>query len=937
MKKKILRNLGAGASNKAVALGFVALVSAGGAFAGYSNYMASSSNGIAAVAAEEDPITEADKKAQEKAGEAITGVRTDWEGVQKNINSLYFDNKEAGAKSVYETFGQILDVYSKKIDEAKAKFDETPLNEFAESAAGIIAMLPDANDIKALESKAAVAKNVFAGMKFESFAKEIETAKGYVDKNQKLTTWAPDTATVGGELKAGQLQNVVETYRQELIAAYVKGLGTVDASVQSAVQANADAVGFCTYTKAVTDKNGKVTTPEKWTFSDATTLLGKFKQRFDDEEAALIKTNKLDSCFKKIDADVALMTDTWKADKDYAPSKETLDAAKKNLVEVEEDINDKEKGIETYTSKASEWNTNITSIESDWKTAWTAINGIVETSLNKDIEKVQKSLNDCNYEISAKYQNEPAVQKEYKDKFAAIQKEIDAISKEVKDSKTATSLVGKNKEISKKIEDVAAKIKDLYDEAGLAQSKAIQEANDKTWKAFGVDIEKLNKEYLDHINRMGEYEKIAELAKKEEVKAEIVSTRNELFPYRGTIDKFLADNEKLYNEAGSKTYYTYNEKEVSNISEGMEALRNKACTAINGVAYEMMFTNAQTTYDKKGEFNVRIFAINDAKAAYPAENYKWVNDSIVSLYNRYFEVKENDKKETAFELLDKYNKKEVVADHMAELTDSLTQLDGYLKLLVAEGTAQKNVLEGIVKGDEVTALGFNQLTDYWTKAWGNKDANSEAALQATYNKITALQADFKKKSGKGEVAANEEDFFTRINELYNEVYKYADAEGYKNNQDAYADLNTKFDEITKAIADTRKAIEGYEKSVQDEFMPKTDGVESSLEALKGEVEELLANRVLADNNVEVAGKADALKAEIEKIAEDAAAAQKAATVVEGDVNGDNIVDAKDLGVVLGCFSGAITDEAQRAKADFNGDGKVTALDVRFIKNKMAEQ
>ena len=54
-------------------------------------------------------------------------------------------------------------------------------------------------------------------------------------------------------------------------------------------------------------------------------------------------------------------------------------------------------------------------------------------------------------------------------------------------------------------------------------------------------------------------------------------------------------------------------------------------------------------------------------------------------------------------------------------------------------------------------------------------------------------------------------------------------------------------------------------------------------------------------------------------------------IQDGDVNGDDKINAVDARWVLQAASGARTfDAAQTAAADVNGDGKVNAVDARWI-------
>lgn len=50
----------------------------------------------------------------------------------------------------------------------------------------------------------------------------------------------------------------------------------------------------------------------------------------------------------------------------------------------------------------------------------------------------------------------------------------------------------------------------------------------------------------------------------------------------------------------------------------------------------------------------------------------------------------------------------------------------------------------------------------------------------------------------------------------------------------------------------------------------------------------------------------------------------------GDVNGDGIVDGKDIAVVAKAFGSYPADPRWNSSADVNGDGRVNALDIAIV-------
>lgn len=893
MKKRLLRNLRADASNKALALGFVALLGANEAFAVEGLNMVSSSNRAVALSGityagganlfapegETDADAEAEKAAIKAVQARIDEVYGVWDTTSKAITTTYY----ASNKDVYEAFQAVLNGMSQKIETAKNSLAEhTATGDVAEKQTEIIALLPSSDDISALVGQASGAAAVYTRLDFASYETSIKAAS---DSVAKLTyvEWAKEYVDnkVGGD--EGELAKV-KTFVRENVLDLTEN--------ENEAQTMLDAIGK--YNE--TDK----------TFSG---MLGNIYLRATDENTILAQidtvTNKLITAALK-DVESELDADQKTACTTEITSLKTVSDNLKKLID--EDIKKDENRMEEYVSKLADWKVKNDGIKSSFETAWTAVNKKVAEDQKAKLAEVQKSWSSAYYEISAKYENEPSVQKEYQDKFAEIQVALDKITKNIENYLTNDSVVAYNKAILEDITSKGDEVSDLVKAASEAQDNAIIETNDKNFKTFEGYYQSLNTEYLEHIQKMQDYESLAELAENSTVKEQIYSTRLKLFPYLEKINTLKTEANTAY-EAANKAPYSYYDVEADTlkaitISDEMTALRKEASAAINGVAYE----NARKYIEDKLE------KVKDGNSYY-SEN-EWVQKAIDLLIAEYLVPVKNKLEACKTEI--------TVADNLTDLKAKADLIDAEAEKVNAEGEAQNEVSKELA-----------DLSVYWTTAWGNKTADTEAALTEINGEITELNTKYEKLLGK--VLENKETLLDEANALYNKVYKYAEPEAYAKNEAANGNLTKLFGEIETLLTDTRTAINGYSEGVKDTYMPDVDGVEETLNTLKSEVAELYDNRELAESESTKTNEANALKSALEDIAAKAAAAEEEAKKLEGDVNGDDKVTGADADAIWDVMTGVETDEKVIAGADVNGDGKVDVLDVRRVLNILANQ
>ena len=164
--------------------------------------------------------------------------------------------------------------------------------------------------------------------------------------------------------------------------------------------------------------------------------------------------------------------------------------------------------------------------------------------------------------------------------------------------------------------------------------------------------------------------------------------------------------------------------------------------------------------------------------------------------------------------------------------------------------------------------------------------------------------------------------------LYNKVFKYADPEAYAANEAAHTAITTAISELSDKLDSVATVISGYSEAVKAEYGYRAENIEEAIGNLSAEVEEAYTARTIAEQQEELTARAEALSALVDQLAAEAAAAEEAATRVEGDLNGDGTVDASDFELLWPY----VESDENPAEYDLNGDGVVDIVDVTILSN-----
>ena len=261
-----------------------------------------------------------------------------------------------------------------------------------------------------------------------------------------------------------------------------------------------------------------------------------------------------------------------------------------------------------------------------------------------------------------------------------------------------------------------------------------------------------------------------------------------------------------------------------------------------------------------------------------------------------------------------YNNK-TLPDSLDYCLAQLAYVPAAVDYLVAEAEAHNGIAETM-----------KELTAYWTVAWSGKTEATAESLQAIYDEITALQGKVAESVGK--MVESREALEAEAETLYNKVFKYADPEAYAANEAAHTAITTAISELSDKLDSVATVISGYSEAVKAEYGYRAENIEEAIGNLSAEVEEAYTARTIAEQQEELTARAEALSALVDQLAAEAAAAEEAATRVEGDFNGDGTVDASDFELLWPY----VESDENPAEYDLNGDGVVDIVDVTMLSN-----
>lgn len=542
------------------------------------------------------------------------------------------------------------------------------------------------------------------------------------------------------------------------------------------------------------------------------------------------------------------------------------------------------------------------------KTAWGAN---AQADLEANIKAKQAKLDDYSYKVTSQYQNDVETLKKYQAEFAKLQNQIDAVKTAISDVSTPAKAynVAKDwKTNDKNLSNVDTQLNKLWGDTQDAENAAIIAKNDDAIKALDKKVEDARTYYQNAVAEVDKYRKADFFAKKSTTTdpgklavtqfAEDIKT---LYDYSLQMENALKDAKALRDASNTgvvdgkptaklvdfTSYGNTIANSISSIENALKASKKEA----NDIAYNYYKTATTGACDVTMKY-VKTAEANTSK--YAVDN-KISGDAAVGDATTRFNVIKNG----AFDK----NRKLIIADN--DLENASVKIENLKKDLtlaldvVGEKTVDAILTNSKAAADAVLADvkkydGMKKKIAHYQVEWSVAKAaadKSNTALQAkleAFHKV--LDADQTTLEKTDKLNAVQADYDKKYEGYENELYDVTHFDVYQANVAAEKAVN---DALTAAKADLATAKGELAKLTKDaakEILNNAiTNAENVIAAVEADFTAAKADKKTGEKKDELIGRLNALK-----LADSIKAAQDKDKVVEGDLNGDGIVDEADL-------------------------------------------
>lgn len=551
---------------------------------------------------------------------------------------------------------------------------------------------------------------------------------------------------------------------------------------------------------------------------------------------------------------------------------------------------------------------NLSTLFDSKKTAWGAN---AQADLDANIKAKQAKLDDYSYKVTSQYQNDVETLKKYQAEFAKLQNQIDDVKKFISDVSTpekAYNVAKGWKAKDKNLSEVDTQLNKLWGDTQDAENAAIIAKNDDAIKALDKKVEDARTYYQNAVAEVDKYRKADFFAKKSTTTdpgklavtqfAEDIKT---LYDYSLQMENALKDAKALRDASntgvvdGKPTaklvdFTSYDKTIANSISKIEDALKDSKKEA-NDIAYAYYMTATTGAYDVT---TVSVDDVVTETTKYAVDNKISGDDAVGDAATRFKVIKNG--------AYDK-NRNLIIADNdLKNASEKIENLKKDLTLaldVVGEKTVDAILANSKAAADAVLADvkkydGMKDSIAHYQVEW----SVAKAAADKSNTELQAKLEAFHKVLDADQTTLVKTDKLNAVQADYNK--KYA---AYKSELE---DINN-FDVYQANVA--------AEKAINDALT----AAKSDLATAKGELakltkdaaKEILTNAITNAENVIAAVEADFTAAKTDKktgekkdelisrltalkLADSIKAAQDKDKIVEGDLNGDGIVNENDL-------------------------------------------
>lgn len=542
------------------------------------------------------------------------------------------------------------------------------------------------------------------------------------------------------------------------------------------------------------------------------------------------------------------------------------------------------------------------------KTAWGAN---AKADLEANIKAKQAKLDDYSYKVTSQYQNDVETLKKYQAEFAKLQNQIDDVKKFISDVSTpekAYNVAKGWKAKDKNLSEVDTQLNKLWGDTQNAENAAIIAKNDKAITDLEKKVEDARTYYQNAVAEVDKYRK-AEFFKEKSTTtnadklavtqfAEDIKT---LYDYSLQMENALKDAKALRDASntgvvdGKPTaklvdFTSYGNTIANSISSIENALKDSKKEA-NDIAYAYYMTAAT------GAYYVTTASVDDVvteTTKYAVDN-KISGDAAVGDATTRFNVIKNG-------VYDKNNKLIIADNDLENASVKIENLKKDLTLaldVVGEKTVDAILANSKAAADAVLAdvKKYDGMKDSiahyqveWSVAKAAADKSNtelQAKLEAFHKVLDADQATLEKTDKLNAVKA---DYEKKYAYYKNELEDINNFDVYQANVAAEKAINDALTAAKSDLATAKGELAKLTKDAAKEILTNAiTNAENVIAAVEADFTAAKTDKKTSEKKDELIGRLTALK-----LADSIKAAQDKDKVVEGDLNGDGIVNENDL-------------------------------------------
>lgn len=563
--------------------------------------------------------------------------------------------------------------------------------------------------------------------------------------------------------------------------------------------------------------------------------------------------------------------------------------------------------------------------------------------------KVQDNLNTKSYKVAAKYENEPATQREFQKQFAEVQVDLTAYAKEYKDQNSdpairATAWTDMVVGIATRLEKLSTankKIDNIWTAAMGDQVKEVTDKNIADGKVFTDAIQDIRSYYDTQVTKIDGYKTAIPtksaadaidvnlkalfniVLKLEDVKSRVegeVAALNK----KVAEDKENADNDGVKFDADNNIYRWNDDKkaafntEIDAIKTSIRAEVQSAIVKANEAAYTYM-----TTADGSDAFRTIPGMVSAITTAKTAVTYGTKDASGNELYD----VMSSGAYDTFIEAYDHINKNLVSGVEYGHVQQARNRVeaahDADVDIEIGTSKNLADLVETIKKetldkvpGDiaDVNAKLESYKTLYatigelkvrWSVDKAKENALQDAAKAAdagvagdyAHSTLESVNKDVKiifnaLEKTPLDAETLDKKYKATLDEKNTDLDRLENYAQYHANDLALTELTKKYNDLVAKLAAATKEIGTYKDTVKDEFLPLLDTPKTSLDAEKTQIDTYNKKHELGEQKVNISNNLTKIEEAIQKIQDDAKAANDVDKSL--DYNKDGVVDLNDL-------------------------------------------